>query len=137
MFMHYGLIHLGLNMWALWVLGQSMEFAFGARRFLALFLLAGLGGNVAAWLFQPGALTAGASTAIFGLFSALFVTLKKLGRDTSSVVPIIVLNLVFTFSVPGISIAGHLGGFVTGAVVAYAMLHLRPIGPGETQHQLG
>lgn len=117
MFMHFGVLHIGMNMWALWVLGRVMENAFGSRRFLQLYLLAGLGGNVAAYVFQPDALSAGASTAVFGLFSALFLALKRLGRDTSSVVPIIILNFVFTFSVPGISIAGHVGGFLTGAVV--------------------
>jgi len=117
MFMHFGLLHLAMNMYALWVLGRGLEVAFGARRFLALYLLCGLGGNVAAYVFQPSALSAGASTAIFGLFSALFLVLKRLGRSTSAVVPVIVLNLFFTLSVPGISIAGHLGGFATGAVV--------------------
>jgi len=110
-------------MWALWILGRTMELALGPLRFLALYLVAGLGGNVAAYVFQPGALSAGASTALFGLFAALFLVLRRLGRDTSSVIPIIVINLVFTLSVPGISIAGHLGGFVTGAVVGAGMAY--------------
>jgi membrane associated rhomboid family serine protease len=124
MFMHYGLLHLAMNMWALWILGRTMEMALGPLRFLALYLVAGLGGNVAAYVFQPNALSAGASTALFGMFSALFLVLRRLGRDTSSVIPVIIINLIFTFSVPGISIAGHVGGLVTGAVagagVAYA-----------------
>lgn len=117
MFMHFGLLHLAMNMWALWILGRVLEMAFGHRRFLTLYVLCGLGGNVAAYVFQPEALSAGASTAIFGLFSALFLALRSQGHSTRAVVPIIVLNLIFTFSVPGISIAGHLGGFITGAVV--------------------
>jgi membrane associated rhomboid family serine protease len=124
MFMHYGLLHLGMNMWALWILGRTLEGALGPLRFTALYLVAGLGGNVAAYVFQPEALSAGASTALFGLFAALFLVLRRLGRNASSVVPIIVINLIFTFSVPGISIAGHLGGLVTGAAagagIAYA-----------------
>jgi membrane associated rhomboid family serine protease len=123
MFMHYGILHLAMNMWALWILGRTMEAALGPLRFLALYLVAGLGGNVAAYVFQPGALSAGASTALFGLFAALFLVLRRLGRDTSSVIPIIVINLVFTLSVPGISIAGHLGGFVTGAVVGAGLAY--------------
>jgi membrane associated rhomboid family serine protease len=117
MFMHFGLIHLLMNMWALWILGRPLEAMFGPLRFLGIYLVCGLGGNVAAYLFQPGALSAGASTAVFGLFKVLFVALRRLRLSTSAVLPIIVINLIFTLTVPGISIAGHLGGLLTGAVV--------------------
>jgi membrane associated rhomboid family serine protease len=123
MFMHYGLLHLAMNMWALWILGRTLEAALGPVRFIALYLIAGLGGNVAAYVFQPDARSAGASTALFGMFAALFLVLRRLGRDTSSVIPVIVLNLVFTFSVPGISIAGHIGGLVTGAIAGAGMAY--------------
>jgi membrane associated rhomboid family serine protease len=118
MFIHYGLLHLALNMFALWVLGRNLEAALGPLRFAALYLISGLGGSVAAYIFQPNAPTAGASGAIYGLFAALVLILRRLGRSTSTVIPIIVINFVFTFAVPGISIAGHLGGFLTGAVLA-------------------
>ncbi len=125
MFLHYGLLHIALNMWALWVLGRQLEVALGPLRFLGLYLLAGLGGNVAAYLFSaPNAQSAGASTAIFGLFGAFFPVLRKLGRDTSALIPVLVVNLVFTLTVPSISIPGHLGGlavgFLVGAGLAYA-----------------
>ncbi|MGC4880085.1 rhomboid family intramembrane serine protease [Micromonospora sp. DT43] len=125
MFLHYGVIHLLLNMWALWVLGRSLEANLGPLRFGALYLVAGLGGNVAAYLFSASnSATAGASTAVFGLFAALIIIERKLGRDISQVIPILVINLVFTLTVPGISIPGHLGGLVAGAamslVLAYA-----------------
>jgi membrane associated rhomboid family serine protease len=123
MFLHYGAIHLLMNMWALWVLGRTLESALGPVRFLGLYLIAGLGGNVAAYVFSPDARTAGASTAIFGLFAALFVIMRRLGRDTSAVIPILVINLVFTFAVPNISIAGHLGGLVTGAAMALLLAY--------------
>jgi len=122
MFLHYGVVHLLLNMWALWILGRLLEAALGPVRFLTLYLVSGLGGSVAVYLFAPLGLTAGASGAIFGLFAALFIVLKRLGRDTSSVVPILVLNIAISF-VPGISLAGHLGGLVTGAIVALAMAY--------------
>ncbi len=123
MFMHYGVLHLLMNMYALWILGRTLEAFLGPVRFLALYLVAGLGGNVAAYVFQPGALSAGASTAIFGLFAALFLVLRKLGLNAASVLPVIVINLVFTISVPGISIAGHLGGFVVGGLVGAGLAY--------------
>ncbi|SBT49420.1 rhomboid family intramembrane serine protease [Micromonospora auratinigra] len=124
MFLHYGVVHLLLNMWALWVLGRTLEAVLGPLRFLALYLLAGLGGNVAVYLFSaPNRPSAGASTAIFGLFAAIFVIMRRLGRDTSSIVPILVINLIFTFTVPGISIAGHLGGLVVGALAALVLAY--------------
>jgi membrane associated rhomboid family serine protease len=123
MFMHFGILHLLMNMYALWVLGRTLESFLGPLRFLALYLLAGIGGNVAAYVFQPGALSAGASTALFGMFAALFLVLRKLQLNAASVLPVIVINLIFTLSVPGISIAGHLGGFVVGAVAGAGLAY--------------
>jgi len=117
MFMHFGVIHLLMNMWALWVLGRVLESMFGPARFLGLYLVCGLGGNVAAYVFQPGALSAGASTAIFGLFGVLFVALRRLRLSTATVLPIIVINVIFTLTVRGISIYGHFGGLIVGALV--------------------
>ncbi|MEV4539999.1 Membrane associated serine protease, rhomboid family [Micromonospora echinaurantiaca] len=124
MFLHFGVVHLLLNMWALWVLGRSLEANLGPLRFLSLYLIAGFGGNVAAYLFsEPNVTTAGASTAIFGLFAALIVIERKMGRDISQVIPILVINLVFTLTVPGISIPGHLGGLVVGAAMALVLAY--------------
>ncbi|MCO1596226.1 rhomboid family intramembrane serine protease [Micromonospora sp. RHAY321] len=124
MFLHYGVIHLLLNMWALWVLGRSLEANLGPLRFGALYLIAGLGGNVAAYLFSAqNSATAGASTAVFGLFAALIIIERKLGRDISQVIPILVINLVFTLTVPGISIPGHLGGLVVGGAMALVLAY--------------
>jgi len=123
-FLHYGIFHLLMNMWALWVLGRVLEAALGPARFLALYLVAGLGGSVAMYLSSdPRSLGAGASGAIFGLFAALFLILKRMRRDTSSVVPILVINIAITFLVPGISVAAHLGGLVTGAIVAAGLAY--------------
>ncbi len=117
MFLHYGLIHLFLNMWALWLLGPYLERTLGSARFLALYLIAGIGGNVAAYVFQPYSLTAGASGAIFGLFAALFVINRRLGRDNSGVITLLVINLLMVFVIPSISLAGHVGGLITGGLV--------------------
>ena len=78
----------------------------------------------------PAAASAGASAAIFGLFAALFIVLRRLGRDTSSVIPVIVINVIFSF-VPGISIAAHLGGLVTGGVLAVALAYAPPQDPEQ------
>ncbi|HEX7746256.1 MAG TPA: rhomboid family intramembrane serine protease [Micromonosporaceae bacterium] len=126
MFIHYGLIHLLLNMWALWVLGRTLEAVLGPARFLGLYLLAGLGGNVAAYVISPNSLAAGASTAIFGLFAAFFIILRRLGRDTSAIVGVLVVNLVLTFTISSISIAGHLGGLLTGAMVGAVLAYAPP-----------
>ncbi len=114
MFLHYGTAASSAEHVGLWVLGRTLEAVLGPLRFLALYLASGLGGSVAVFLFAariPRA--AGASGAIFGLFAALFIVLKRLGRDTSSVVPILIINIAISF-VPGISLAAHLGGLVTG-----------------------
>ena len=133
MFMHYGALHLLMNMYALWILGRSLEAFLGPVRFLALYLVAGIGGNVAAYVFQPGALSAGASTAIFGLFAALFLVLRKLGLNAAAVLPIIIVNLVFTLTVPGISIAGHLGGFVVGGLIGAGLAYAPKEGRAAVQ----
>jgi membrane associated rhomboid family serine protease len=122
MFLHYGALHLAVNMWALWVLGRSLESVLGPVRFLALYLVSGLGGSVAVYFFTPYAAAVGASGAIFGLFAALFVVLKRLDRDASSLIPLLVINLAISFA-PGISLAAHVGGLVTGAVVSLAMAY--------------
>lgn len=123
MFLHYGLLHLALNMWALWVLGRELEARFGPGRFLALYLLSGLGGGVAAYLFVPEAQAAGASGAIYGLFAALFVVFRRLNRDTSAIITVLVINLIFSFSVSSISLEAHLGGLITGALVGVALAY--------------
>jgi membrane associated rhomboid family serine protease len=123
-FLHFGILHLALNMWALWILGRNLESALGPLRFAVLYLLAGLGGNVLAYLLaSPRVTTAGASTAIFGLFAAIFIVMRRLGRDTSAIIPILVINLVFTFTVPGISWQGHIGGMIIGGAVAVIMAY--------------
>ena len=123
MFIHYGIVHLLFNMWALWTVGRALESALGRFRFAALYLLAGIGGNVAAFLLAPNSWSAGASTAVFGLFAAFFVIARKLGGDTRQIVVVLVINLVITFTFPGVSWAGHVGGLVTGALVGAVLAY--------------
>ncbi|WP_433723182.1 rhomboid family intramembrane serine protease [Actinoplanes sp. CA-051413] len=124
MFLHYGVLHLLMNMYALWFLGRDIERVLGPARFVGLYLLAGLGGNVAAYLLSaPNSMTAGASTAVFGLMSGIFVLLKRLNLSVAPILPVIVINVVFTFVVSNISVAGHLGGLVVGAVTAAVLAY--------------
>lgn len=120
-FLHYGPMHIVFNMWALYVIGPPLEAALGRLRFATLYFMSALGGSVVVYLLSSlGAQTAGASGAVFGLFGATFVVGKKLNMDTRWVIGLIAINLVITFVVPNISWQGHLGGLVTGAVIAAA-----------------
>jgi membrane associated rhomboid family serine protease len=120
-FMHYGIFHLLMNMWALYVVGQPLEQWLGRARFALLYGLSALGGSVVVYMFAgPLTLTVGASGAVFGLFGALFVVAKRLNYDIRGIAVLIVLNLVITFTVPNISWQGHLGGLITGSALALA-----------------
>ncbi|GAA4940932.1 rhomboid family intramembrane serine protease [Actinoplanes utahensis] len=125
MWLHYGAVHLLLNMMLVAQVGRYLEGHLGPLRFAGLYLLAGIGGNVTAYVFQaPNQPSAGASTATFGLILAVIVINRRLMRDSSAMTSTLVVNLIFTFTIPYISIAGHLGGLAAGgaaaAVLAYA-----------------
>ncbi|MCW2912435.1 MAG: Rhomboid family protein [Actinomycetia bacterium] len=115
-----GITHILFNMWALWMLGPPLEQLLGRTRFAVLYLLAALGGNVLCYLLVPYVVGIGASGAIYGLFGAFFVLAKRLRIDPKGIVILLAINLVITFSVPGISWQAHIGGLVTGAVIAVA-----------------
>ena len=116
-FLHYGLVHLGFNMVVLLQLGALLEPALGRVRLAVLYVTALLGGALGVLLLDPGALTAGASGAVFGLMGAAVVGLRARGADPmASGLPMLLgINLLLTFAVPGISIGGHVGGLVGGA----------------------
>ncbi|MFA1549628.1 rhomboid family intramembrane serine protease [Actinomadura chokoriensis] len=126
MFLHqrggsFGITHILFNMWALWAVGPALEQLLGRWRFLALYMLSGLGGSVLLYLVgAPQDAAVGASGAIFGLFGAYFVIGRKLGGPVGPIVVLLVINLVITFSVPGISWQGHVGGLAVGALLSAA-----------------
>ena len=122
-FVHYGATHLLLNMWALYVVGPPLEMLLGRLRFGALYALSLLGGSVLVYLLTLNTATAGASGAVFGLFGATFVVAQRLNLDMRWVVTVVVINLVFTFVARGISWQGHVGGLVTGGLVAAAFVY--------------
>jgi membrane associated rhomboid family serine protease len=122
-FLHIGLLHLVGNMLSLAVVGPALERLFGAWRFLAVYLAGALGGSVAVYLFgAPLGAVAGASGAIFGLFAATLLVVRRLGLDSRFVLLAIGFNFVVSFR-PGVSLLGHLGGFVAGGLVAAAMVY--------------
>jgi membrane associated rhomboid family serine protease len=131
-FLHAGVFHLAMNMFALATLGPTLESALGRSRFLALYLLSALGGSTLSFLLSAqGQLGVGASGAIFGLFGAYYVVVRKLGGETRQIVTLLGINLVITFAVPIIDWRAHLGGLVTGALVAVALAYV-PKGPRRT-----
>lgn len=136
-FIHFGIIHLALNMLALVQLGRMVEQLFGARRYLVLYLCAALGGSAASLLWHPVVNSAGASGAVFGLFGALLAFLARpengvpkpvAGAMRSQLVPVLVINLLFGLAHPGIDNAAHVGGLLTGLALGYWLA--RPFGPG-------
>ena len=127
-FLHYGPIHLAMNMLALWWIGRPLEDWLGPVRYLLLYLVAGIAGSAGALIASPDAVTVGASGAIFGLFGAYYVVVRRLGGETRSIVTLLVINLVITFTIPIIDWRAHLGGLVVGALVAAAFSYA-PRGP--------
>jgi len=128
-FLHGSVTHILFNMWALYVVGPQLEAVLGRLRFGVLYALSGLGGSLAVyWLSALESPTLGASGAIFGLFAATFVVGRRLNLDVRWVLILIALNLVITFAGPAvgtgpISWQGHLGGLITGALVAAAFVY--------------
>lgn len=123
-FTHVEPLHIGFNMLALYFLGPMLETVLGRTRFLALYLVSGIAGSAAVMLLsEPQGQTLGASGAIFGLMGALAVVALKVRGQVQSVLMWIGLNLVFTFTVSGISWQGHIGGLLGGAVLGAAMVY--------------
>jgi len=119
-FLHTGLIHLLFNMFALYILGGMLEPAIGRLKFGIVYFVSLFAGSFGALLLTPDGLTAGASGAIFGLMGAAVIVMRDRGINPmeSGIGLWIGLNLLITFTIPGISIGGHIGGLVGGALVA-------------------
>ncbi|WP_106815637.1 rhomboid family intramembrane serine protease [Microbacterium timonense] len=125
-----GIWHVALNMLALWMLGRSLEPLLGHSRFLALYLISGLGGSVAIVLLGFGTPVVGASGAIYGLFGALLVIGRHIGANITGIALVLGINLVLTFlplflGSGGISWQGHVGGLLVGALVGLIFARTR------------
>jgi membrane associated rhomboid family serine protease len=122
-FTHVQIFHIFSNLFMLWQLGPALEQMLGRLRFAVLYLLSALGGGVAVWVLgAPGSATLGASGAVLGLVGALLVIHKARGLDVTWIIGYVAITAVLSFIVPNISWEGHLGGFVTGAAVAWLFL---------------
>jgi membrane associated rhomboid family serine protease len=136
MFVHLGLWHLLLNMLALGVVGAGLEPVFSRWRYLALYVIAGLGGSTAVYLFEdPRSSSVGASGAIFGLFGAYVVVARHAKLDYRPMLTVIGINVVLTLAIPGISKLAHFGGLFTGVLVA-AIIVYAPKGRNRLPVQL-
>lgn len=123
-FLHANLLHIGFNMFLLYMLGRLLEPSLGTPRFVVLYFASLLCGSLGALLMDPNALTVGASGAVFGLFGAGFLLARERGMNSlaGELGLLIVINLVFSFTVSGISAGGHLGGLVGGSACAAAII---------------
>lgn len=118
-FMHGSFLHIAFNMYVLWIMGPTLERILGHSRFVALYLLAALGGSVASYVFSDfRTVSVGASGAIFGLMGAFVVAGRRLRYDITQVLVLLGINLVFGFLQPGIDWRAHIGGLVVGALIA-------------------
>jgi membrane associated rhomboid family serine protease len=128
-FFHLGLIHIGFNMYVLYLYGSIVEHMYGPIEYVLIYLLCAAGGSVLTILVDPVQFAAGASGAIFGLIGLLFAVSRRhhavLGREARSVMAgigsYLVFLLLFTFVVPGISWTGHLGGLAVGVVLGFLL----------------
>ena len=145
-FIHIGLLHLGFNSYALWIIGQQVERLYGGARFVILYVLLGIGGVLGSYIYNPAAPSAGASGAIFGLFGVLLVfgyrnknrvppfLARAIGRG---ILPIILINLVIGFTIPVIDNAAHIGGLLAGIVLGSLMGFQVPGSTTTSGYKLG
>jgi len=123
---HGGLLHLGFNMYALLVLGNPIEEAYGKNKFLIVFFASLIAGSLtSAYFASIYSASVGASGAVFGLFGAMVVVGKRIGADIRSIVVIIGLNFVFGFALGGVDWRAHLGGLIGGYVASLLVLKNR------------
>lgn len=132
-FLHADLLHIGFNGYLLYQLGLMLEGAVGRRRFALLFAAGLFGGAAGGLILDWGVPSLGASGAVFGLMGAAMVGMRRRGVNPlrSSIGTLVLINLVFTFAVPGISIGGHVGGLIGGALAALPIF-VADRGPRDT-----
>jgi membrane associated rhomboid family serine protease len=125
-FLHGNIIHLGMNMLVLWIIGPPLEEYFGHARYLLVYVVSGLAGSAGALIISGGSPTVGASGAIFGIMgAALVLEARRIWVFGGQAMGLVGINLLFTFLIPGISIGGHVGGLIGGGLCALAFSSFR------------
>jgi membrane associated rhomboid family serine protease len=125
-FLHGNLLHIGMNMLVLWIIGPPLEEYFGHGRYALVYLVSGLAGSAGALVWSPSAATVGASGAIWGIMGAALVLERRhIYVFGGQAMGLVLFNLVITFLIPGISIGGHVGGLIGGGLCALAFSSLR------------
>lgn len=132
MFLHGGLMHLLFNMFSLFVFGPELEKLSGKARFLTIYMLSGLFGNVASFfLHEPSYAYLGASGAIFGIFGAygalLYYTKRMLPQMRQIILPIIIISVIMTFLGPNINVTAHITGLIVGFIIGLGYFHPKRI----------
>lgn len=123
-FVHFGFLHVAMNMFLLYQLGRMLEPALGSMRFGLVYFASLLGGSMGALLLTPDAFTGGASGAVFGLMAAAVVGLRHRGINPwrTGLGATFAINIVFTLAIPGVSVGGHFGGALVGAACGSVLL---------------
>jgi len=118
-FLHASVLHIGFNMFFVWMIGRSLEPAIGTARFVVAYGAALLCGSLGVLLFDFNSIAVGASGAAFGLLGALIAEARSRGIDlwSTGLIQIALFNFAFTFFYPGIAIGAHVGGFAGGLLV--------------------
>jgi membrane associated rhomboid family serine protease len=121
-FLHGSVIHIGLNMFVLYLVGGAVESYMGSVRYLALYVVSGLAGSAGALVVNPTQVTVGASGAIYGIFGALLIIeYSQTGSLAGQAMTLIAINLALSFTIPGISWGGHVGGLIGGILATLAI----------------
>lgn len=123
MFLHGGILHIGLNMYSLYVVGSKVEDFFGKWKYLVIYLISGISGGLLSIALNGNVVSVGASGAIFGLFGALLYFAYSYrgyigAMIRSQILPIVIYNLLMGFFLPGIDMWGHIGGLIGGLITA-------------------
>jgi membrane associated rhomboid family serine protease len=125
-FLHANLLHLGMNMLVLWIIGPALEDYFGHSQYALVYVVSALAGAAGALLWSPNAPTVGASGAIWGIMgAALVLEARRIWVFGGQAMGLVVFNLLITFLIPGISIGGHIGGLIGGGLCALAFSSMR------------
>ncbi|MDO5025234.1 MAG: rhomboid family intramembrane serine protease [Trueperella sp.] len=139
-FLHGGFWHIAFNMYALWILGTVLEPVLGKARFLALYLISAIAGNMTITLVASltndwNVAAVGASGAIFGLFGVLLVAARTSKSNLNQLLVLLGINLVLSFVVPTISWESHIGGLLAGIVLAWLWMRIARLGKSRRVHQ--